>query len=50
MLQTKARAWQQLVNPHNLELVRDHYITKAEQNYSGQQTVHLKMARLGRNM
>jgi hypothetical protein len=32
-------AWQQLVNPHNLELVRGNYIRKAKQHYSEQQPI-----------
>jgi hypothetical protein len=40
----------QLVNPHNLELIRGNYMRKAEQHYSEQQIpspqqpVHLTMA------
>jgi hypothetical protein len=45
------RAWQQLINSLNLELVRGNYLTKGEQYYSeqqvpsSQQLVHLMMAR-----
>jgi hypothetical protein len=48
--QLKDTEIKQQVNPHNLELVRGHYIRQAEQHYSewqnpsSQQLIHLTVA------